>query len=55
MDYKDIVDAFENKFGIEERMFIYDVRETLPMIFHINEREILGSVYKDEILFYELI
>lgn len=55
MEYTDIVNAFEKKFGVGESMFIYDVRETCPMIFHIDGREILGSVFRDEILFYELI
>ena len=55
MEYRDIFNAFREKFGVEESKFIFDVRETCPMIFHIDGREILGSVFRDEILFYELI
>ena len=53
MDYRDILFAFERKFDVEEKDISFDVRETCPMIFKFNGREILGSAFKGKIYFYE--
>ena len=60
MEYNDIIKAFMEKYNFtkkdcEELIFKLDVRETKPMVFRFDGREILGSVFKDEIRFYERV